>query len=44
MIKEGVNNKASRKHFGSPGNKWPTEAVLNPNKINMKELLILEFL
>ena len=32
------------KHVWSSEKKWPTKAVLDRNKINMEELLILEFL
>ena len=44
MVKERVSNKASWKHFCSSEKKWPTKTVLDQNKINMEELLILEFL
>ena len=44
MVKERISNKASWKHICSSGKKWPTKAVLDRNKINMEELLILESL
>ena len=43
MAKERVSNKASLKYFCSTKKKWPTKAVLDRYKINMEELLILEF-
>ena len=43
MVKERVSSKASQKHFCSFEKKWPTKDVLDRNKINMEEVLILEF-
>ena len=44
MVNESVNSKASCKNFLLLWEKWPTKAVLNRNKINIEDLLILEFL
>ena len=44
VVKELVSNKANWKHFSSSVKKWSTKAVLDPNKINVEELLITEFL
>ena len=44
MVKESISNKARRKHVcSSEEKKRLTKAVLDQNKINMEELLILEF-
>ena len=43
MVKESISNKARRKHVCSSEKKKATKTVLDQNKINMEELLILEF-
>ena len=44
MVKALVSDKASWKHYSSPEKKWPTKVVLDRNKVNMEELLMLAFL
>ena len=44
MVKESINNKRVQNIFVAPTKKWPKKALLNRNKINMKELMILECL
>ena len=43
MVKECPSNKASWKHSCGSEKKWQTKAVWRRNKINIEELLIVEF-
>lgn len=44
MVKESISNKRVQNIFAAPTKKWPKKALLDRNKINMKELMILECL